>query len=369
MLSPIPDWRPGMKVFLGLPWSMRALGGNEAIVAAYARYLSGQGVPVCVLCNERSDQSILADLRKDKIELMELKAGDIWIRDWAPLLCERNGKTVAVKFQYPDTYAYAPVTSNKAGTILANRLGIELIESRLIWELGNFSSDGKHIIVTDQVLNANVLRNEDELRDVLVRGLDFDPTIEIYCLELDILNGALWSLFGHKLEHSICHIDGYMRFLDEQRVICQIPDVSNAYDQLTLHQKINSNPKWLKLASQYLAINKEIAARIRQLVDQLRSDGLKVFEINSPVSPDDVDALMAGADTLPDSGDYINYLRFGNKLFLPQYAGEAYAGLNKQALSKYREAGMTEIIPVNEGFINQLAQEGGVMNCASWVIN
>jgi agmatine/peptidylarginine deiminase len=232
---------------------------------------------------------------------MELKAGDIWIRDWAPLLCERNGKTVAVKFQYPDTYAYAAVTSNKAGTKLANRLGIELIDGKLVWELGNFTTDGKHIIVTDQVLNANVLRNEDELRDVLVRGLDFDPTIEIYCLELDILNGALWSLFGHKLEHSICHIDGYMRFLDEQRVICQIPDVSNAYDQLTLHQKINSNPKWLKLASQYLAINKEIAARIRQLGDQLRSDGLKVFEINSPVSPDDVDALMAGADTLPDS--------------------------------------------------------------------
>ena len=366
MLSPIPDWRPGMKVFLGLPWSMRALGGNEAIVAAYARYLSGQGVPVCVLCNERSDQSILADLRKDKIELMELKAGDIWIRDWAPLLCERNGKTVAVKFQYPDTYAYAPVTSNKAGTILANRLGIELIESRLIWELGNFSSDGKHIIVTDQVLNANGLRDAEELKEVLVRELDFDPAIRIYSLDVDTLCGALWSLCGHRFEQSICHIDGYMRFLDEKKVICQVPDTGQAYLQLT-HNAGKADPKWLKQASQYLAVNTDLAARIRQLADRLRSDDIQVFEINSPISPDDVDALMAEADTLPDSGDYINYLRFGNQLFLPQYAGEAYAGLNKQALSKYREAGMSEIIPVNEIFINQLAQEGGVMNCASWV--
>jgi len=260
------------------------------------------------------------------------------------------------------------VTSNKAGTKLANRLGIELIQSRLIWELGNFSTDGKHVIVTDQVLNANGLRDAEELKKLLVRELDFDPAVRIYSLDVDLLCGALWSLCGHRFEHSICHIDGFTRFLDAGKVICQVPDTGQAYSQLAQHAW-REDPGWLKRASQYLALTKDIAARIRQLVDQLRSDEIQVFEINSPVAPDDVDALMTGADTLPDNGDYINYLRFGNQLFLPQYAGKAYAGLNQQALSKYKEAGMTEIIPVNEDFINQLAQEGGVMNCASWVVS
>lgn len=108
MLKLLPDWTPARKVVLAMPGAKSVPHDRDRIVLSYAKYLRDCEIPVLVLVNERTSTGYRTTLESIGVELLKISAGDIWIRDWAPLLCSRDGRLVAVKFKYPDTYPYAP---------------------------------------------------------------------------------------------------------------------------------------------------------------------------------------------------------------------------------------------------------------------
>lgn len=361
MIKLLPDWTPARKVILAMPGARSVPADREGIILGYASYLRDFEIPVLVLVNERTNTEYITTLESIGVELLEIPAGDIWIRDWAPLLCLRDGKLVAVKFMYPDTYPYAPRMDNTAGTKLAEKLGIDLIESDLIWELGNFSTNGKDVVVTNQVLVANKLRSVQELHQRLIKELDFDPWLQFHCLEANTWDMLIWDLFRKPWRYSICHIDGYLRFIDKRTV------VSSRSELTTLEQAAWQN--WKKPSStqkkvfKYWAYNRQKQDQLNRLLGVLGED-YNIIRLDQEMEIPTEDDFLSREETIPDTGDYINFLRFGSRLFLPQYNVERD---DKLALDLYKRF-VPITTPVKEQFVLDLAKAGGVLNCASWVL-
>lgn len=365
MIRPIPDWKLDKMVVLALPWAKYAPSSREGIIRDYACFLKKNGVPVRVLVNERTTPGMIEQLANNNIKTLQISAGDVWIRDWAPLLCERDGKPVAIKFQYPRTYPYAPVTDQKAGVKLAKKLKLELLESNLIWEMGNITTNGKTIIVTDQIMAANHLHGEEELKKKLVKELDFDPGIEVHMLGTYMQSTHLWRFYGYKWSDAISHVDGHMRFVDESTIIYSLPNIDDYYDKVCEAGKraTQERKKALNVHTNYWT---ETYKAVKQMAKDL--DGkFKMIPIEQNLSVSDVDDLGNNAETISDFGDYINFLRFGEKLFLPQYAPEMPDEDDRAALEVYENTGI-DVTPVKEDFVLGLARAGGVLNCASWAM-
>lgn len=361
MIKLLPDWTPARKVVLAMPGAKSVPDDRDRIILGYATYLRDFELPVLVLVNERTSNEYRTTLESIGVELLEITAGDIWIRDWAPLLCLRDGKLVAVKFKYPDTYPYAPRMDNTAGTKLAEKLDIELIESDLIWELGNFTTNGKDVVVTNHVLVANKLRSVQELHQRLIRELDFDPWLQFHCLEANTWDMLIWDLFGKPWYHSICHIDGYLRFIDN----CTV--VSSRSELTTLEQAAWQNWKkpspTQKKVFNYWAYNRQKQDQLNRLLGVMGEE-YSILRLNQDMEIPTEDDFLAREDTIPDTGDYINFLRIGSRLFLPQYNVERD---DKLALDLYKRF-VPITTPVKEQFVLDLAKAGGVLNCASWVL-
>jgi len=365
MMKPLPDWTTPARVILAMPGSRQSPKDRTDIIRDYALFLRKHDIPVTVLINKITKSKILEAFTEQSVETLDIKAGDIWIRDWAPLLCERDGKLVAVKFKYPHTYPYSPRLDNKAGRELAERLGIELIESDIIWELGNFTTNGKDIIVTDQVLKANHLKRPETLRNRLVDKLGFDPKIRIHVLPVLEQDSMVWKLHGLDIRDTICHIDGYMRFIDTRKIVWWKPlmgSLGQAIWRIKCGFLLKPDERKLSFWESYYLKERKMISLAYWLLRQ----GKKMFPLECMVTMDKFYDKVTENETITDFGDYINFLRFGNKVFVPQY----YPRPNDResaALSVYQKAG-AEVIPVREPIVNKLAMAGGVLNCAAWVV-
>lgn len=366
-ISLLPDWTPAERVILALPTSGPMLKSRIKAVIGYAAYLKEQGVPVSVLTPHYhgKQEYAVAALQARGIELLPISASDIWIRDWAPLLCKRENELVAVKFRYPSTYPYNATKDNAAGVELADKLGINLIRSKLIWEMGNFSTNGKVIIATDQVLHANNMDSAEELKNVLVKELNYDPKIEIYILELNNLYREIWELFGIHGDYSICHIDGLVRFVKEDAIVYHSPMVLRS---ITDDHYMDKLPEGWNITTlhHYQHVCGLISSAIYQFVHNLPLPLLRANPIYSIVDYQTRNLVSQEKNTLADEHDYLNFLRYGaDKLFLPCYGTDS----NKENTNAQRdyEMGGIDVIPVHDSFVDELAQAGGVLNCASWV--
>jgi agmatine deiminase len=87
----------------------------------------------------------------------------------------------------------------------------------------------------------------------------------------------------------------------------------------------------------------------------LKNAGLKYIPI--PCFPND----NVESDHTSAFGYYINFLRIGDKVFLPAFGFE---GHDEIALSRFKEL-FAEVIQVP---CKEIAKEGGVLNCISWTI-
>ena len=364
----LPDWTPAERVVLALPSHKLVPDNREEIIRDYAMYLRGQDIDVTVLKNKTTSEGIIATLEQAGVELVDITAGDIWIRDWAPLLCKKDGKLLAVKFNYPKSAGYDAKKDNNAGTQLADQLQINLLtpKKNIVWEMGNYTSNGKDIIVTDQVLDANNLESAEELKARLIK-MNFDPEIKIYVLRMNRLEGHLWELLGEKAKDAICHIDGYMRFTDENTVVYSLPELSKL--KRTIAQSMgNEKKKTIQWCYAYLGIYTSMCDSILELVNILDSKGFKLVRIDKPIELPATGKEQNKGETLADEGDYINFLRYGKECFLlPQYGKGAQSELDTIAMLKYTHEAGVKATAVQEKFINVLSEAGGVLNCAAWV--
>lgn len=279
----------------------------------------------------------------NKVNLIEQNCvQDIWLRDYAPIYINKETVFKALynpsyfhennkKTQYADkekTIFYYASLDEKTGVELAKELQINIANlinnnQRIILDGGNFIHNGNGIaITTNRIIADNESLSIEEIRKTFKEQLGISKLI-IVPVEPGDETG---------------HVDGMIRFVDEKTVVVA------KYPDNYKNEPNNISEKDYMIGKLFLD----------QLADSLNQE-FTVARIENSIPKNN------GEDEFPSAfGNYINYLRIGNKIFLPQYGNIAMDKVARMSYEKY-----FEVIPITTD-IKKLAYLGGVLNCISW---
>ena len=232
---------------------------------------------------------------------------DIWVVDYMPI---QVSESRFIRFIYNpdylrDTLKWRKIISDSGA--ICSALGILYEDSNILLDGGNLIRASDKLILCDKVIKENPHYSEKGLIAELERLFQVDRIIFIPTDPYD--------MFGHA--------DGMVRFLDDRTVL--INDYSRESEdfRLSLHMA-------------------------------LKSARLEYLEL--PYNP------YSNANDLDAKGIYINYLQMEQGIVLPVY------GLEEDEVVLRRIEGLfpgLKIIPLKS---NEIAKEGGVLNCISWNI-
>ncbi|MEK6616824.1 MAG: agmatine deiminase family protein [Bacteroidota bacterium] len=270
-----------------------------------------------------------------RIMLIEINdVQDIWARDFMPIYL--FNETVCKALYNPSYFKekeikYA-VLDNQVGINLAEFLHLKIdyfIQSGkqdFILDGGNFIHNGQGTaIVTNRVIADNETLSIDEIKQVFKSKLNISNLI-ILPVEPGDETG---------------HIDGMVRFANEQTVfIASYPDkyVSGVN---------NIKEEDYKTDKQFL----------ENITDTLRKNKFEVIRIENAIPQDNGEKKMPSA-----FGNYINFLRIGNTIFLPQYTISQDSKATETIKKSFPNL---TIVPITTD-IDKLSRLGGVLNCISW---
>lgn len=281
---------------------------------------------IIIACSPRSEQLIKDKFPHNNYEILVIpEAVDIWIRDWAPvpLNCACN-ETLFIKPDFTTGYYKGIYQSlipklDKAGSKLADYLCINTIPLTLKSDGGNFAYNGKDtIILTNRIISNNETQYIEEIKNSFKKIPEIEKVIFIPVEPEDVTG----------------HTDGTVRFIDENTIVI------GAYPRKYITENIFTN----KLAEE---LSKQLG------------NHYKIVRIENEIIRDENSRAVTASAT----GNYINFLKLGSKIFLPQY------GIS-QDLTAYKtlkyELPACDIIRVNIKDIRQISKDGGVLNCITW---
>ncbi len=281
---------------------------------------------IIIACSHQSEQLIKDKFPENNYETIVIpEAVDIWIRDWAPVPLNSNGDDyIYLKPDFKTGYyngmyqSYIPKL-NKAGSKLAEYLGIKTIPLPLKSDGGNFAYNGKDtVILTNRIISNNESLSIRQIEDYFKQIPGIEKVIFIPVEPGDVTG----------------HTDGTVRFIDEETVV------------------IAAYPK------KYSSENLYTCNLAEELGKQL-GNNYKIIQIENEIISDESPRAVTPSAT----GNYINFLKLGNKIFLPQYG--IHQDLSAYKTLKY-ELPACEIIRVNIKDILQISKDGGVLNCITW---
>jgi agmatine deiminase len=255
-------------------------------------------------------RSITTILDKHKIDYSFLQGTkDIWARDYMPV---QKDKGSFIQFRYEPWYlkGYLHLQSNPKEVCAAN--GIDPITSDINLDGGNVIKWHDKVIISTRVFEEN--QGYDKIKLIAEIERLFDARV---ILIPDIKKGN--DMTGHA--------DGYVRFIDGNTILVN-------------EIKDNEFKYWLNGFQKMAREN------------QLNCIEVPWFEYKVKDHPDSAIGL------------YLNYLEIGNLIILPVFEVENH--LNDEVLDLFKSLlPYKNIEPVK---INEIAQEGGLMNCISWNI-
>lgn len=263
------------------------------------------------------------------------KIQDIWVRDFAPIA---NYQEYSVKAKYSPSYFNEKEkqfcdSDDSVGVKLTKIINREMKQFKLsnseilVIDGGNFIHNGKGLgIVTNRVISDNESCSVNELKT------SFHTNLRVS--DLIILPVEPGDETGH--------VDGMIRFINENTVVV------SKYPEI--YESLPENISFSDYEKSQLFLDR--------VASELESKGLKVFRITNDIPKIN---SFDGGNIGSAVGNYLNYLRIGDVIFVPQY-GSKY----DVAIQKYKELFPSLIfVPVNGG-ISKLAELGGVLNCISW---
>ena len=231
---------------------------------------------------------------------------DIWARDYMPVQISEN---TFIQFKYKPDYLR---TKNGLKTIsdvdsICDALQIERNKSNLILDGGNVVKTEDAVMMCEKVFSENP-RFERKILEQMLR--------ELFEVE------KLWFL-PHQPGDFTGHADGMVRFLDKNTLL--INDYSG---ESKAFQKVFDSA--------------------------IESTGLDTIKI--PYNP------YGNKSNDQANGIYINYLQMQNTLIIPVYGLRE----DEQAVCMFEQLFKGQKIETLD--CNEIAEEGGVLNCISWTV-
>ena len=232
---------------------------------------------------------------------------DIWCRDYMPVQTP-SGKFI--QFKYDPSY----LKGNKEWEESRSDVKEVCRLNGIVAQPSNINIDGGNVlicddraIISDRVFSENPTWNKEELVNELSRLLECE--IIIIPAENDDMTG---------------HADGMVRFVNRNTILGN------------------------KLADEY----KYWREKIQKIIDKNGWNYIDVpfFEPKDPKHP------------LSAVGIYVNYLEVNNLIVLPVFGRDE----DKQAIDIIQNAFPDRIIETIN--YNDVAQEGGLLNCTTWVV-
>lgn len=232
---------------------------------------------------------------------------DIWARDYMPIQIEKDKY---IQFRYEPSYLKDDLhIQTNPIEVFPKGLG-EIIYSNINLDGGNVVSSSNKVILTERVFKENTLETEF-IKEQLAK----------------LFNANIYYVRDLKpCEDMTGHIDGHLRFIDEETVL--------------VNELKNECKAW---QNSFLAM--------------IESSELSYVEMPS---------FIHQSTKHPHSaiGCYVNYLEVEKIILYPIF--EEAGNKDQEALKVIESVFPSRIIePVN---VNEIALEGGLLNCVSWSI-
>lgn len=246
-------------------------------------------------------------LDKHKVNYKFLKnTEDIWCRDYMPI---QTGLDKFVQFRYEPSYLKddLDLQSNPKEVLKDN--GIEAQYSNINLDGGNVVRSSKQVIITNRIFKEHPQFEKNKLISELEKHLEAEV------LSIPDINDDMTG-----------HSDGHVRFIDDNTILV------NQLDQ-------------------------ELKYWTDGFLKMISRSGLNYIEMPWFIHKDKKHPETA-------IGCYVNYLEIGNLIVFPIF--EIEANKDAEAIDIISKAFPTRIIETVN--INEIATNGGLLNCISWTI-
>lgn len=235
---------------------------------------------------------------------------DVWAVDYMPI---QISKEKFVQFVYNPSYLYSKGEKETISDVnlICEAIFLDRIKSQIVLDGGNVTRSENKVIMCDRIFTENKKIPERDLIKQLENIFEVDSLIFIPTHPVDFTG----------------HSDGIVRFLDENTVL------------------INEYPTNKK---------KEKTDFARRLRLSLHNAKLDYIEI--PYNPYDNDNDYQAV------GEYINYLQMKDIIILPIFGIQE----DEIAIKKFEEIFRGYTLETIKS--NDLANDGGILNCITWNI-
>lgn len=231
---------------------------------------------------------------------------DVWAVDYMPIQIDLNK---FVRFVYNPIYLQPKKYLKSISDVdaICELMGIETIKSNIVIDGGNVTKTTDKVIMTDRIFKDNPTFERKELITALENHFQIDKLFFVPEQPKDFTG----------------HSDGMLRFIDEKTVMI------NDY-------------------------KKEDEAFSRAFEIAIHNIGLEYIKI--PYNP------YQNTSYNQANGDYINYLQMENTIIIPTFGIEE----DEQVVKQFEQIFEGQNIKAIES--NEIANEGGILNCITWNI-
>lgn len=225
MPTPLPEWAPHERLWIGFPAIAEEWGGafhrarDQIVAFANAIADHGRGERVTLVCNSANDAATAHGLTEAAVEVIVEPLGDVWLRDTAPIITGTGVDRRAANFAFNGWGGkYLMSGDADVGERLARHFGFALDDYPMVLEGGGIDWDGTgRCVTTEQCLlnpNRNPGMTRADIESVLCDALGFDR--------------ILWLGDGLLGDHTDGHVDNLARWVAPGVLL--LPEASGSDD-------------------------------------------------------------------------------------------------------------------------------------------
>jgi agmatine/peptidylarginine deiminase len=327
-----PDFAPVKDLFLAYPKGFKHYNHLTTFYQNLIKIIPEEIQLFVIVNNIEAEGEILGIFPERKIKTVVIKNFDeIWLRD---IMGFNTGINRIYKPKFKPTYCNYIYTEekleeieNQVREIFDKTIKAEVIEMPLCIDGGNLVTNGEIGFLTDKVIKDNP-EVEKYIQDILFNYLGIKAVI---------IEGSKYDVLGH--------IDGYLSFLDKQRICL------SRYPEMDF-------------------LKKDIEA-LKNIEELVKKQGLEIINIfDRPVD----EKVIGGGKTEADKsenclgsarGIFVNHLVLNETIVLPEYTipnykkSMDYNRVNKKILE---EQGF-KVVTLN---CDYLSKEGGGIHCITF---